>query len=402
MNIKAIFFILSFLLSFSALAEIALTREFPIPPDIAKKVQFWERIFLTYPSTSTIIHDLDHADLLIDVIDFKKLAEQQNQEKIPENLKRKTIKAYVKRYKLAMKRFKLHHEKALAYGAIEERIWKVYAQDPETLKDLYRGKTRIRSQNGLAEVFIKATERAEFYLPYMEAVFREHKVPTVITRLPFVESMFNLKARSKQGALGIWQFMRSTAKEFLIVNRLVDERLSPFKATKAAAEYLENAYSRLKSWPLSVVGYNYGVNGMMKAINTLKTRDIEIIIGNYKTAAFQYASKNFYAEFIAAVLVYNYLLEKKIIKEPSKNNTVKSFILTKKLSATELIKTSGVSKAIFRKYNPCIKDIAFTHFKNKKLPTPFEVFLPAHLLRSAERKMNKAYSLSTIKGYSTP
>ena len=70
----------------------------------------------------------------------------------------------------------------------------------------------------------------------MEKTFREEGIPPIITRLAFVESMFNLKARSRVGASGIWQFMPQTAKKYMRINRLVDERNSPFKATKGAAK----------------------------------------------------------------------------------------------------------------------------------------------------------------------
>ena len=69
---------------------------------------------------------------------------------------------------------------------------------------------RIRSQLGQKERFQQGIVWAGRYLHQMEEIFRGEGVPIEITRLPFVESSFNLMARSKVGASGIWQFMRST------------------------------------------------------------------------------------------------------------------------------------------------------------------------------------------------
>ena len=101
------------------------------------------------------------------------------------------------------------------------------------------------------EKFEQAIKRSGRYLPLMESIFaREYNLPVELTRLPFVESSFNIRARSKVGASGIWQFMRSTGKLFLKINDGVDERNDPIRATEAAAKLLKMNFGSLKSWPL--------------------------------------------------------------------------------------------------------------------------------------------------------
>ena len=373
---------------------IRLTGEFPMPPDISRKVDFWEKIFLKYPSTSTLIHDLDHAELIIDHIDFVELSKKKRKE-ISWGMRERITESYEDRYTLAINRFRKYGKEALRYGAIEERLWNVYSRYPDRLEELLAGKASVRSQSGLADVFVKAATRAEFYLPYMEKIFQENGVPPIITRLPFVESMFDLNAKSKQGALGIWQFMQRTAKKFLRVGHLVDERRSPFKATRAAAQYLRTSFEQLHSWPLTVTSYNYGVNGMLRAMNLLNTRNIDFIIRNYKSPAFQYASKNFYAEFLAAVLVYNHLVGLGKIVEPENEADIKSFVLSHRLTVAELRSASGVSEEVFRKYNPCVKDLAFKQFRKEKLPVPYEIFLPSQLANYAVKQINRRYSMAS-------
>jgi LysM repeat protein len=89
------------------------------------------------------------------------------------------------------------------------------------------------------------------------------------------------------------------------VNRSVDERLDPAKATRAAARLLNDNYRTLGSWPLAITAYNHGRAGIVRAKNEVGTSDITTIIKDYRGSLFGYASMNFYAEFLAAVEVYN-------------------------------------------------------------------------------------------------
>ena len=157
---------------------------------------------------------------------------------------------------------------------MEQRIYQVYKDYSH--KDLQE--VKIRSQQGLADRFVEAAHVARKLLPFMENEFQKESIPTEITRLAFIESMFNHKAHSKQGAKGIWQIMPQTAKRYLKMNHLVDERYSPYKATIAAAKILRENYNLLGTWPLAVTAYNHGPSALKKAVDTLNTKDLNEII----------------------------------------------------------------------------------------------------------------------------
>jgi membrane-bound lytic murein transglycosylase D len=128
-------------------------------------------------------------------------------------------------------------------------------------------------------------------------------VPAPITRLPLVESCFNVRAYSKVGASGIWQFMPATARRFMSITDAVDERLDPLVSTRAAARFLRENYERLGTWPLAINAYNHGPGGMARAVRELGTTDIAAIVARYRGPSFKFASRNFYAEFLAALEV---------------------------------------------------------------------------------------------------
>ena len=128
-------------------------------------------------------------------------------------------------------------------------------------------------------------------------------MPPEIAALPHVESSFNPAAYSKVGAAGLWQFMPSTAKRFMRVDGIVDERLDPYSATEAAANLMLYNYRLLGSWPLAVTAYNHGPGGLRRAQDELGTSDIAVIVKRYQGATFGFASRNFYVAFLAALEV---------------------------------------------------------------------------------------------------
>jgi membrane-bound lytic murein transglycosylase D len=189
--------------------------------------------------------------------------------------------------------------------AEQQKIWNLYRNDKNSNKFLQAAsEDRLRSQTGIKEKFADAIRVSRRYLKAMEIIFRQEGVPVELTRLPFIESSFNVQAYSKVGAAGIWQFMPATGRLFnLRINHLVDERRDPLIATRAAARLLKANYERLGSWPLAITAYNHGPAGLAAAVDAMGTDDIAAIIKRYKGERFGFASRNFYPEFLAATLV---------------------------------------------------------------------------------------------------
>lgn len=159
----------------------------------------------------------------------------------------------------------------------------------------------IRNQSGIKERFEEGLKRSGRYLPAMEKIFLDYGLPPQLTRVPMIELSFDYTAYSSVGAAGIWQFMRATGKNYMRVDNVIDERLDPIVATRAAAKYLKHAYDVLGAWPLAITSYNHGINGILKASKSVGTRDINTIIQEYDGDTFGFASKNFYPEFMAAL-----------------------------------------------------------------------------------------------------
>ncbi len=344
---------------------------------VQSQKKFWNVIFTEIPASTTVIHDANHPDVIIDLLDYTKLPSKLGVGTKVDRKKRERItQQYMRRYQIGLDRFRALKEKARQLGAIEERIYNVYKKSSPALRDLYHGRVVLRSQAGLSDEFERAAVRASTYLPYMERIFAEEGLPTELTRLAFVESMFNPKAISKVGASGIWQFMPDTARQFMTVSRYIDERNSPLKASRAAARLLALNYRILGSWPLAVTAYNHGAGSLQRAIRKLGSNDFESILRDYDDRNFGFASKNFYAEFLSAKAIYQ---QKFRPSEPHSPNplAITSLKLRRPVSLRQL--TAAISREELLSHNPCILPAGINAFQSRPLPIGYELFVPINL-----------------------
>lgn len=125
--------------------------------------------------------------------------------------------------------------------------------------DLYtiRKRTQVEYMMGMSK----------YYFPLFEQVLGANNLPLELKYLTIIESALNTTIVSRMGAAGLWQLMIGTGKMYgLEINSLVDERLSPVKATNAAVRFMKDLYSIYGDWNLVIASYNCGPGNVNKAI----------------------------------------------------------------------------------------------------------------------------------------
>jgi len=134
-------------------------------------------------------------------------------------------------------------------------------------------------------LFIK---RANRYFPEIEKILAENNIPDDFKYLVLAESDLQ-NAVSPSGAVGMWQLLEGTAKDFgLEVNKEIDERYHLKKATGVACKYFQKAHDLFGSWTMAAASYNMGRNGLIKQVNRQKQNDYYDLLLNEETARYIY------------------------------------------------------------------------------------------------------------------
>jgi membrane-bound lytic murein transglycosylase D len=286
----------------SATDSHARDLHFPEPALLKPNVDFWERVYTAYGVSDFVLHDRVRLDVVYGVV---RVADTADPARLADLAKPEVQRVRAKYQDILS---------TLATGVAPEElgaegrmVWEIWGC-PCAPEDLRRAAGNIRVQQGLREKVDEGIQRAHALLLRIIPILHEHNVPAELAALPLVESTYNPTAHSKAGAVGLWQFIRSTGKRYLTITRARDDRRDPVRATEAAARLLRHNYEALGSWPLAIVAYNHGRDGIMTARTAVGSSAIEDIVARYAGPRFGFASKNFYAEFLAALKVVQPLL----------------------------------------------------------------------------------------------
>lgn len=267
---------------------------FPRPTSIEPNVHFWVDVFTAYTSRDFVVLDRDNAWRIYQVFHLPGEG-QPNRDDI------EWANSYLKiKYSEMLTRLGSGREPS-TYE--ERRVAQMFKGEP--LSAYTEAAQNLRVQEGLREQFREGLLRSRYYRPTMERIFRSAGIPPELVTLAHVESSFHGGARSGAGAVGIWQFTRSTGKQYMKITRYHDDRLNAERATIAAAKLLRANYDTLGDWPLAITAYNYGTGGVARA-SSIYGGDYSKMVQNYNGPRFGFAVKNYYAEFLAALQVHRY------------------------------------------------------------------------------------------------
>jgi len=274
----------------------ALGREtFPVPDALRSAVQFWRDLFTRHTSDRVVVHDRESMDVVWRVIELPK----DEAGLVAEARVDKVVRAEVDAVRARLQRLASDPTPA---DDDDRVLLALVGGDAVRLDGAW---LRLRTQRGVADHFRAGLARSRQWSEGMRGVLAAEGVPPEIAVLPFVESMFNPVARSYCGAAGLWQLMPATARGLGLKVKKggADERYDVLKATRAAARLLKRSYQSLGSWPLALTAYNHGPNGVRRAVEKVGSTDLIVLIDKYEQGTWGFASKNFYAEFLAALSV---------------------------------------------------------------------------------------------------
>ncbi|HET6330370.1 MAG TPA: LysM peptidoglycan-binding domain-containing protein [Holophagaceae bacterium] len=220
--------------------------------------------------------------------------------------------------------------------------------------------------------------RGAAYFPMIRQVFAEEGVPQDLAYLGVVESGYINRAKSYARAVGMWQFMPSTGRLFgLKINRWVDERRDPVKATHAAARYLKRLYDLSGDWYLALVGYNAGPLTTQKAQVNLGTSNFWDM---YRSPYLRNQTKNYVPEMCAAVLIGRNQESYGFQASPDAPFVYETVQVRSATSLRVVARNAGASEAAIKELNPQL-------LRGTTPPGPYEVRVPVGKGLETQRRL---------------
>jgi len=325
---------------------------FPQPAGLKPAVDFWIKVYTEVDTQSGYLHDSENLSVIYERLRLNRRSIEATRTEIREDL----------RY--------------LATGARDDlsgsqrEILELWPADVSN-RTLSEAANNIRWQLGQSDRFLGGLRRSGAFRQHIKNVILEKGLPPELGVLPHVESSFNPSALSSASAAGMWQFTSGTGKRFMRIDYIIDERMDPYTSTAAAMSLLEYNYSVLGTWPLALTAYNHGAGGIARAVRETGTTDIEKIVANYRGRRFGFASRNFYAQFLAVVHVENnaqqYFGDVRFDPAP----TFREVEIDAFIDAEVFADSVGVSFDQLRKDNPALRPIVWEG--NKRIPQGYLV-----------------------------
>ena len=252
---------------------------------------------------------------------------------------------------------------------------------------------------------LKSTGKA--YFDMMDKVLAKQGLPVELKYLSVIESQLKSSAVSWAGAVGPWQFMAATARNYgLKVNKTRDERRDYQKSTQAAAKYLSSLYGIYKDWLLVIAAYNCGPGGVNSAIRRSGSRNFWEL-QQYLPAE----SRNHVKKFIAT----HYIMEgqggittltKKeretlAVQQPSgasaDNKGLETISLTGKYNSFVIAEFIKMDISEFNRLNPSFdKQLAMNSTYNLRLPTDKALQFKAQKPQILEQSIRLALAMATL------
>jgi len=240
--------------------------------------------------------------------------------------------------------------------------------------------------------FIKWLERSKLYMPELKKLLASKGMPSDLAYLPLIESGYNPNAVSHANAVGMWQFISSTGKNYgLKIDNWQDERRNVEKATLAASGYLKDLHDEFGSWELALAGYNCGEVRVRRTIKLANSNDFWEI-----SRLLPRETRNYVPKYMAALIIAknptNFGFPETIYDDSPK--FVKVSVPPEK-SLKDIAKVTSYSPKKLKEYNPSLIGRITPPGKN------YPLLIEPGYVDNFEKNKNQIASLKNVKPRTT-
>ncbi len=162
-----------------------------------------------------------------------------------------------------------------------EYVFTEFGIDEAYIFDVDFEKFVLHNEKKLKLFYEHSMKRGDDFLPIIRENLMEDGLSDLFIYISMVESGFSPAVISPKQAVGLWQFMPATAKQYnLSVCNSFDERCDPVSSTSAAIAYLRKLHKQFGKWYLAVMAYNCGEGRLEKAIKKANSNELDVLIDN--------------------------------------------------------------------------------------------------------------------------
>jgi membrane-bound lytic murein transglycosylase D len=301
---------------------------------------------------------------------------------------------------------------------ITRRIQDIYGSRNVMSKGSYNAIPRVMNAYVQAEIeslttgcekdfFINAYRRSGLYRKYIESQLVQEGLPIELAWLPLIESGYNVRAFSPARALGLWQFITSTGYRFgLSRDKFVDERMDPYKSTKAAIAYLKELHHMFGDWETVLAAYNCGEGRVLRVISEQRINYLDNFWDLY--AQLPHETARYVPRFMATLQIVSnlkkYGLDGIVPESPLEFETLP---IPRQLQLKNIADATGILEQTLKRLNPELRyGITPGNNYSIKIPPGTSQLLTARLNDIPAASVSFAASVSseetTVATESTP
>ncbi len=215
----------------------------------------------------------------------------------------------------------------------------------------YLGPLLANQNNRTAEMIYEANK----YLPYVEQVVKDKKMPHALTYLPYVITGYINERNTNDGKVGIWNMPYAVARKYdLLMNSYIDERYNVVTSTESAMDYLVDLKHEFNDWQLAVLAFCTSPTNVLQ--HMYKAGNVKTFDGIY--CDLDASEKRFLSQLAAVTYVFNFYKEYDInipvkpFEKPYNTDTIDIF---RKLSFDKIALATGIDIKMLRVLNPIYK-----------------------------------------------